>query len=334
MADVALRQEPLDLASERLGGSIIHVSDEFFAPAENLLKPGRGVFVEDKYTENGKWMDGWESRRRRTPGHDWCVTRLGAPGAIKSLVIDTNHFRGNHPEAASVEACFLDHDPSLEELAEVRWTEISPKTKLNGHAENLITVKNAHPFTHVRLNIYPDGGVARLRVIGEVRPDWVALSESGKAIDLVSAQHGGRALAASDRFFSDPMNLLMPGRAENMGDGWETRRRRGEGYDWVILELGKRGVIEMVEVDTNHFKGNYPDRCRIEACLATSNSVGDLMESGTAWKDLVPMTKLGPDRQHLFEKEVAADIGPVSHVRLCIHPDGGVSRLRLWGHVS
>ena len=310
-----MAQTLIDLAAARLGGRALKASDEFFAPKANLLQPGRGVFIEGKYTPRGKWMDGWETRRRRgPPDHDWCIIRLGAPGVIRKVTVDTNHFRGNHPEAASVEGATDGRT----------WVEILPRVPLAGHTENVFAVKTELRATHVRLNIYPDGGVARLRAWGEPRPDWTRLRAGKEPIDLVAAALGGVPLAASDQFFSEPLNLLLPGRPANMGDGWETRRRRGPGFDWVVLKLGHRGVIEAAEVDTTHFEGNYPESCRLEG--AESPAVPD----DTTWRELLPRTRLGPNRRHRIPIPAAAR-RPVTHVRLSIFPDGGVARLRLWG---
>jgi len=323
----------IDLAAERVGGRALVASDEFFAPKENLLRPGRGVFIEDRYTEFGKWMDGWETRRKRGPGHDWCIVRLGLPGAIEAVTVDTNHFRGNHPEACSLDGCTMAPgiDPArLPELDEA-WTEVLARSPVEGHSENRFAIDRAeHPerVTHVRLNIYPDGGVARLRVWGRVLPDWEALAAAGP-VDLVSIEHGGRPLSSSDRFFSEPINLIMPGRASSMKDGWETRRRRGEGHDWTVVALGRRGVIERVVLDTAHFKGNFPESASLEACDVAAGVSSDLPPSEAAeWHELVPRARLQADREHVFD---VAGARPATHVRLNIFPDGGVSRLRLWG---
>ena len=314
----------IDLASQRVGGRAIAANDEFFAPKGNLLKPGRGVFIEGKYTTRGKWMDGWETRRRRDPGHDWCVIRLGIPGVIRAVTVDTNHFRGNHPESCSLEAAALAGPVTARQLARPadRWAEVLPRSPLSGHAENEFQVRHDGRFTHVRLNIYPDGGVARLRVWGEARPDWTRVGR--KRIDLAAVEYGGVPLASSDRFFSEPVNLIMPGPPADMGDGWETRRRRGPGHDWVVLQLGRRGVVEEIAVDTTHFKGNFPESASVDGCDGAP-------ETG-AWTELVPRTRLRADRPHRFR--VADGAGPVSHVRLNIFPDGGVARLRVWGRIQ
>jgi allantoicase len=321
----------VDLASARLGGRAMLANDEFFAEKENLLKPGRGIFIPDKYTDRGKWMDGWETRRRRDPGNDWCVVQLGLRGLIRSVDIDTNHFLGNHPPFASLDAVCLSTDfPSdIVAVDRLSWVPVLEKSPLKPGAQNPFPIASDQTWTHVRLNIFPDGGVARLRVYGVVAPDWSKL-KPGELVDLVAVENGGVALACSDMFFSPMNNLIMPGRAENMGDGWETKRRRGPGHDWIILKLGTPGTIQKVEVDTNHFKGNYPDTCSIEACATSGASADELSGPNTRWSEILPKTKLQPDRQHFFEKEISS-IDNCTHIRLNIYPDGGVSRLRVWG---
>lgn len=321
----------IDLASERVGAEALFATDEFFAEKENLLKPGRGVFIPDKYTENGKWMDGWESRRKRVPGHDWVIVKLGLPGVIRGIDADTNHFLGNYPEHCSLEAVCMDGNPSIETLRSATWTELLPISALEGGSRNLFAVANDARWTHVRLHIYPDGGVARLRVHGEVQPDWSRLNEGG-LIDLAAVQNGGVSVLANDMFFSHRNNLIMPGRAANMGDGWETKRKRGPGNDWVIVRLGKPGRIQRVEVDTNHFKGNYPDCCSLEGCFLGDVPPDFLTSRAIAWQELLPQTKLQAHTRHHFEQELKP-VGPFTHVRLNIFPDGGISRLRLHGTI-
>jgi allantoicase len=325
-----------DLASERLGGKALAANDEFFAPKQNLLKESKPVFVEGKYTARGKWMDGWETRRRRTPGYDWCVIRLGLPGLLRGVVVDTRFFTGNYPEHFSLEACDLGSAPYKTESnrlkdSATRWTELLPQTPLKGDSLNPFSVVNEGRFTHVRLKIYPDGGVARLRLHGEAVPDIKRLSRG--EINLVAVDNGGSVVTCSDQFYGVPRNLLMQYRAKNMGDGWETKRRRGPGNDWVILKLGVPGTIRRVEVDTAHFKGNYPDRCSIEACRAAAANSGDgFVASQQVWRELLPEAKLKANYRHLLNK--LNDVGPITHVRFNIYPDGGVSRLRLFGRAS
>jgi allantoicase len=321
----------IDLAAERAGGKVLVASDEFFAPKENLLKPGRGIFIADKYTDRGKWMDGWESRRKRTPGHDWCVIQLGLPGFIKGIDIDTNHFLGNSPAYASVEACVMESGIAGDALKDesIEWKEILSRSPITPGLQNLFSIISAQRWTHVRLNIFPDGGVARFRVYGVVVPDWTRVGPND-VIDLAAVGNGGIVVAASDMFFGSRENLIMPGRAMNMGDGWETKRRRGPGYDWAIVRLGRTGRIKKIEVDTQHFKGNYPDQCSIDVCYEPNAVVDTLTWQNISWKEILPKTKLEADNQHVFEKELL-EAGPCTHVRLNIYPDGGVSRLRVWG---
>ena len=326
-----MRPGLIDLASANVGGRALVASDEFFAPKSNLLKPGRGVFLEGKYTSRGHWMDGWETRRRRTPGFDWCVIQLGIPGVIRAVTVDTHHFKGNHPEACSLTAAALTTVPKSAALqrAAAQWPEILARSPLGPDRENEIVVAGDTTATHVRLHIYPDGGVARFRVWGEARPDWTRLRRRPGPIDLAAVQHGGVPLAASDEFFSEPINLLLPGPSRNMGDGWETRRRRGPGHDWVILRLGTRGTVSEVVVDTAHFKGNFPESCRLEGCDAPDLAPAAVPDERAAWRELVPRTKLRADWVHRFK--AVGRSGPITHVRFSIFPDGGVARLRVLG---
>lgn len=324
----------VDLASERLGGAALAANDEFFASKENLLKSARPVFREGEYTERGKWMDGWETRRRREPGHDWCVVRLGLPGVIRGFVVDTAHFKGNFPESCSIEACEIAGHPDAARLtgAPTPWTEVLPRTALEGDRENAFAVANDRRFTHVRLNIFPDGGVARLRVFGLVIPDWERLGRSGSEVDLAAVENGGLVLSASEEFFGSRHNLVMPGRGRDMSDGWETRRRRGPGHDWAIVQLGKAGTIRRVEVDTAHFKGNAPGSCSIDVASA-AGAAEELTAESRFWRELLPRVPLKPHTLHRFEEELRA-VGQATHARLNIFPDGGVSRLRLFGRIA
>ena len=320
--------ELVDLAAARLGGSVILANDEFFAPKENLLLEAAPVFIEGKYTERGKWMDGWETRRRRDPGYDWCIIRLGVPGKIRGFVVDTAFFRGNYPDACSIEGIAAPGVPSPLELEAAHWRELLPKSQLQGDTRNMFAIASEERITHLRLNIFPDGGVARLRVHGEAAPDWGRLKKRGQ-IDLAAVEHGGRVIAASDMFFGHRHNVIMPGRGVHMGDGWETKRRRGRGHDWVVVQLGHEGTIERLEIDTIHFKGNAPGSCRLEAVRADQSDVAP----ETGWQELLPMRALQPDSLHNFEDELR-NLGAVTHVRMNIFPDGGVSRLRVFGRPS
>jgi len=320
--------ELIDLAAEALGGTVIAANDEFFAPKEALLKPTPAEWREGVYTERGKWMDGWETRRRRTPGYDWTIIHLGAPGTPRGVVIDTSFFRGNFPERASIDACDVNGTPSLETLTSdaTRWPSIHDESTLAGDTHNKFTITTGKRATHLRLNIFPDGGVARLRVHGDVQP---ARLLHGAVIDLAAIENGGFSVACSDMFFGHRQNLLMPGRSTHMGNGWETKRRRGPGHDWTIIRLAEFGAVERVELDTDHFKGNAPAECMLECCtLPSAVDAESLVDPALEWTELVPKTELQPHARHCF---LPRQETPATHVRLNIYPDGGVARLRLFG---
>lgn len=323
--------ELVDLAAERLGGAILTANDEFFAEKENLLKAAKPVFIDGKYTDRGKWMDGWETRRRRTEGHDWCIVRLGLPGRVRGVVVDTAFFRGNFPDHCSIEAASLSGQPSIDDLlaSTTNWTEILSKSKLEGDSENRFEIDRDIRATHLRLHIYPDGGVARLRVHGDVLPDPRWMGRGGASVDLAAAEHGGLVLACNDMFFGSRHNLVMPGRSLNMGDGWETKRSRRQGPDWVVVRLAAEGSLDRVEIDTNHFKGNFPESCALHGVR------GDAPPGGgdDRWEEILPRTKLQAHTRHFFDNELVSR-GPFTAVRMRIYPDGGVSRLRLHGAVS
>ncbi len=316
--------EWIRLEQPRLGTRVIYATDDFFAPKERLVDAADPVWIEGKYDEHGKWMDGWESRRKRVEGHDFCVVRLGIPGIIHGFDIDTSFFTGNYPPAASIDACASDEDRPGEDAG---WRELLSRTDLDGNSHNYFSAESVTAVTHVRLNIFPDGGVARLRIYGEVRPD-PSEHQVGKSIDLVGVQNGGRALLASDEHYGSMHNLNLPDQGTHMGDGWETARRRGPGNDWVILELGCPGTIERIEIDTAFFKGNYPDRAEIRAAMVRTKK--ELEPASRKWPVLLPECKLEMNRIHEFA-DVLREVGVVSHIRLNIFPDGGVMRLRARG---
>ncbi len=316
-----------DLAQPRLGAEVISATDDFFADKSRLIDAASPVFIDGKYDDNGKWMDGWESRRKRGEGYDHCILRLGLPGVIHGVNIDTSHFTGNYPPAASIDACAVEGEPT----SDTTWTEIVPSVSLGPDSHHLVAVESDQTWSHLRLNIYPDGGVARLRVYGQINCNWDN-REATEVVDLAAMVNGGRGIVANNAHFGEPSNLLAPGRGVNMGDGWETRRRREPGNDWAIVELGHPGLISAIEVDTAHFKGNFPDSCSIQAAFVEGGTEQSLITQSMFWKTLLAPQKLSMDAIHKFENEIE-NIGPVSHVRLNIFPDGGISRLRLFGTI-
>ncbi|XP_001624748.2 allantoicase isoform X1 [Nematostella vectensis] len=362
-----------NLASAEVGAKILFATDDFFAVAENLLNPAPPEWKEGVFTAFGKWMDGWETRRKRIPSHDWCLIKLGVAGIIKGFDIDTSFFTGNYPPRISIQAACLDNDESFpERVSEIgtcptedqmkqaesiesqKWVEIVPRSNLKpGYTEschNYFTVSENSRFTHIRLNLFPDGGIARLRVYGVALRDWKGFPQH-EMVDLAAMVNGGTAVACSNKHYGHPRNLIAPGRAPNMGSGWETARRLDRpavlrlredgcldvtGNEWTVLKLGHPGIIKKIEVDTNHFKGNFPDSCLIEGCIMTTEEeqkfTSDQEKFEPAWRTLLPSTKLFAHRQMFFTSTIQ-DCGIIFHVRLTIFPDGGISRLRLMGYL-
>jgi len=312
-----------DLASRWLGGSVVAASDESFGEKENLLTPAPAAFEPGHYGPRGEIVDGWETRRRRSPGHDWVIVRLGAPGVITSVDVDTSFFTGNFPAAVSLEACGCEGYPGPGELA--GWEPIVPRSALTGGSHNVFPVTDGRRFTHVRLSAYPDGGIARLRVLGQVLPDPRGLEDL--TVDLVGQEYGGAVVASSDDYFTSAGHLNRPDRARTMGEGWETRRRRDGGYDHVVFRLAFPGVIRRIVVDTAHFKYN----ASAEVALCGSAQDPAPPAESPAWRPLLGRTRLQPDTRHEFASQCDQ---PVSTVRLDAFPDGGLSRVRLIGRID
>ncbi|XP_071477967.1 allantoicase-like [Diadema antillarum] len=368
-----------DLACKKVGGEILFATDDWFAVAENLLQDNDPVWWEGEFTLFGKRMDGWETRRKRIPGHDWCIIKLGIPGVIHGFDVNTRFFTGNFTPRMSIQAACLESDEdfpqrssemgskaSEEELEEMKklhtedWEELVSMQPLRAGipetCHNYFRVNSAKRWTHLRLNMFPDGGIARLRVYGEAQPRWEGIRPN-ELVDLVAIENGGVCVGYSNAHFCHPRNLITKARSVTMADGWETARKLdrpavlelGEngvlkytGCDWCVFRLGTRGIIEKIEVDTNHFKGNFPDSCTIEGCVLTLEEEqraraphperphGDF--DAFQWKAILPIAKLSAHKRHFFKGSAVTVVGPVTHIRLTLRPDGGISRLRLWGH--
>ncbi len=329
-----------DLASRRLGGSVVAASDELFAEKENLIKPEAPVFAAGEFGNRGKVYDGWETRRRREPGHDHAIVRLGVPGVVHGVVVDTSFFRGNYPPQVSVEALGAEGYPSPDELAGMTWYTLVTGTGARGDAVNIYPVADRRQrSTHVRLSIYPDGGVARFRVHGTALPDPRFLTGT---IDLAGAENGGRLIGCSDAFYSSAGNLILPGRPTSMGEGWENARRRGPGHDYVIIALAAAGELRHVEIDTSWFVGNAPGWVRLLAADTRDapanpppdpgrpSDPGPPPGPGSSWREVLPVTRVQPDTRHRF---LIADSPVATHVRLDVIPDGGLARLRINGEI-
>jgi len=312
-----------DLALRTLGGTVMAASDESFAAKENLLNPGPAGFRAHTFGAKGQEYDGWETRRRRTPGHDWAIVRLGLPGVIRGVVVDTAWFTGNYPPQVTVEACAAEGHPAAGELT--GWTEIVPRSPLTGDAAHEFPVSAGRRFTHVRLGIHPDGGVARLRVHGEVVPDPRLLT--GLTVDLAALANGAVVTGCSDMFYSSPTNVIMPGLARHQAEGWETARRRDQGNDWITLRLAAPGVVQLAEIDTANLRFNAPAEARVRGADARTAP----LEDEAAWFDLLPRTRLQPDTVHRFRLDPGP---PATHARVDIYPDGGLARVRLHGSLT
>jgi len=325
----AFAESAINLASPRLGTKAIFATDEFFAPKERMLDDAPAVFIDDKYDDNGKWMDGWESRRRRNSGHDYCVVELGVKAVIWGVDIDTSHFTGNFPPAAFIEACLSDGVPGDDAV----WMEIIPATPLSADAHHYVKCTGLETYNYLRLHILPDGGVARLRVYGEPQASWVEGS-ADTIHELSAVKNGGRIVGFNNAHYGEPWRILTEGRGINMGDGWETRRRREPGNDWIIIKLGAPGFVDKIEVDTAYFKGNYPDKCSLQAAFVTSGTDQSVITQSMFWDEMMAPSKLEADTQAYFEGNAILMKTPVTHLRLNIHTDGGVSRFRVFGRLT
>ncbi|RKP06765.1 allantoicase [Thamnocephalis sphaerospora] len=318
----------IDLACRSQGGRIVDVSDEFFATADNLLAPGDAVSKPNTYTENGAWMDGWETRRHN-PNHDWVIIKLGFAGSIAGFDIDTGHFNGNQAPVAAIDACFVDEE-TLKQGGNIDfpWEEILPKVDLGPAAKHFFLFDVPTGVCNfVRLRIFPDGGVGRLRVYGAVRPVW-PLTAGKQLLDLAFVGNGGRVVACSDQHYTPASNLTLPGRGQNMGDGWETKRSRVASHcDWSIIRLGNAGRLEKCEIDTHHYKGNYPESVELDACYSILDDPSTDPEC--AWFQILPRQKMSAHQQHHFSLDLRDRV--FTHVRMTIYPDGGVMRLRVYG---
>jgi allantoicase len=316
----------VNLASPKMGTKILAFSDDFFGEVTRMLNDKDPIFIEDKYDNHGKWMDGWESKRRRDGGNDWAIIKLGSAGIISKIEIDTSYFTGNFPPFFSLEGIYSETEPDKDS----NWTTLIDKTSLIGDCKNNFELNLKETLNFIRLQIFPDGGVARIRLFGEVKYNWKQFN-SDEIIELSSLKLGGSILAYNNAHYGDVSALLSDGRGKTMGDGWETRRRREPGNDWIIIKLAQKGNIEKIEIDTAHFKGNYPDRASIQATSIDKNiTTKDLIQNSENWNIILNETKLSADNIHKY-KINSNSKNEATHIRLNIYPDGGVSRLRIFG---
>ena len=316
----------INLANPRIGSKIIFKTDDFFAAAHRILNIDAPVFKDGLFDKHGKWMDGWESRRRRSKGFDYLILKLGKPGKIFDIDIDTTHFNGNQPTHASVEGCFSRSKPNKK----TKWTHLLGKKKLGPNKNHSFKSQNKSVFNYIKLNIFPDGGVARLRLYGKIEMEKSIFSNNN--INLTSVLNGASIVGCNNEHFGRAENVIAPGKGKNMGDGWETRRSRGKNYDWLIIKFGKPGLIKKLEIDTHHFKGNYPDTCSIQTANISKNLSNKLIANNSKnWKFILKKSKLSANKKHIFKKFLVKR-DKENYLRINIHPDGGISRIRAFGN--
>ena len=318
----------IDLAQSRLGSKIVFKTNEFFAPAKRIINPWPPVFKEGVFDKHGKWMDGWETKRKRGKGYDYLILKLGRPGRISKIDIDTSYFSGNQPIKVSLHACF-----SKKKLPDKnsKWTTILKKKPTKANSHHFFNVKNKSIFTHIKLNIYPDGGVARIRIYGSME---ILKNFTGKVLNLTSVLHGATPIACNNEHFGRAENILAPGMGKNMGDGWETRRSRGKNFDWLIIKCAMTGKISKIQIDTHHFKGNYPDKCSLQASYLNAKISGKaIVDRSKKWKLLLNKVKLHAHKKHNFQNKLMKN-KKVNYIRINIFPDGGISRIKAFGRAE
>ncbi|KAG0294925.1 hypothetical protein BGZ96_000162 [Linnemannia gamsii] len=287
-------KDNIDLAVATRGGKVLTLSDEWFADCSNLLTATAPISAPGRFVPTGAWYDGWETRRHNSPNYDWCVIQLGYPGNIAGFEIDTSYFTGNHAP----------------------FVALNPGSRHGFKLEQ----PTADAYTHVRFCMYPDGGVARLRVYGNVHQ--VHPENKHEIYDLASAAAGSMITDLSDAHYGHPSNMLLPGRGHDMSDGWETKRSRSPGHvDFATIKFGQPGHITDIEVDTAHYMGNPPKAVTIEGYEIGSEQPIVLLSEA-------PMT---PHRQHFFKVPVELTEKRIAQIKVVMIPDGGIKRIRAWG---
>ncbi len=278
------------------------------------------------YDQRGEVVDGWETRRHAGPDGDWAIVRLGAPGRLRAVDVDTRFFTGNHPSGCRIDACVLGllDDPTD---PRARWRTVVESTALEPDSHNLFGIDDSHRYTHVRLVLESDGGVARLRVYGDVVPDpdsWADVT-----VEVSGVEQGGRVEWSSDDFYSNAWSLIAPNRPRNMGDGWEARRRRDVGpdsHDAVMISFAGGTDLRRLEIDTSYFVFNATPEVSV---LGSRTQPDD--ENGWALVTfdvpVLPRTAIAADARQTFTVNSTG----ITALRLQAYPDGGIARLRAFG---
>ncbi|WP_419768519.1 allantoicase [Arcobacter sp.] len=321
----------INVTSLDLGTKILYVSDDFFANAQRMLEESEAVF-KDEYDENGHWMDGWETRRRRDSKNDFCIIKLGVSAKINSFEVDTAHFKGNYPLAVSIKACYskdINDEEIINNPENFQWKELLVQSDLQGDTKHNFDSSCQDEITHIRMDIYPDGGIARFKAFGTICFDEKLYDMDN--INVISMLNGARAVRTNNEFFGALKNILKEKDSLYMGDGWETRRRRTPGFDWGIIELSKPAIIDNIMIDTNFFKGNFPDSFSICSAYIKESTDNSIETQSIFWEELIPSQKLEMDNKHYYNKSFLLHNKPITHIRINIFPDGGVSRLKLFG---
>ena len=318
----------INLADPRIGSKVIFKTDDFFAAAHRILNIETPVFKDGLFDKHGKWMDGWETRRRRSKGFDYLILKLGKPGKIFDIDIDTTHFNGNQPTHASLEGCLSKTKPSKK----TKWISLLSKKKLGPSRNHSFKSNNKSVFNYIRLNIFPDGGVARLRLYGKIEMEKNFLNN--KTINLTSVLNGASIIGCNNEHFGRAENIIAPGKGKNMGDGWETRRSRGKNFDWIIIKCSSPGKINKIQLDTHHFKGNYPDKCSVQAAYIPNKiPEKNIVNKSKKWAYLLNKIKLYAHKKHNFNNKIMKN-KKINYIRINIFPDGGISRIRAFGKVE
>ncbi|MCS5589832.1 MAG: allantoicase [Candidatus Thioglobus sp.] len=326
-------KDQIDIASSDQGSKVIYCSDEFFADSSRMLQANDPVWIEGKYDENGKWMDGWESRRRRDGKNDFCFIRLGSTSIINNFNIDTSHFTGNFAPAISILGCCVPggttDDRVVDGSAVSEWFDLLTQENLKSDSHNLFSCKSTQPLTHLKITLYPDGGIARFRAYGNTYSEDTKYQMTGT--NVISKESGARAVFANDEHFGCLSNVLEEHDPLSMADGWETRRRRKPGNDWGIIALSSPAKVHEIVIDTSFFKGNFPDTFSISSTNMTDTDDNTLIEKSNTWDKIIERKKLGMNKIHIFKKEDLLHEQEITHVRIDIFPDGGIARLKLIG---
>ena len=319
----------INLTSNVLGTKVLYCSDDFFADATRMLKPSPPVFIADKYDNNGKWMDGWESRRRRDGGNDFCFLKLGNKSIVKGFNINTMHFSGNHAPAISILGCSIEDDKNIVTNKRINWLSLLDKTKLIEDSNNFFDATDNKEVTHLKITIYPDGGIARLITYGNICFDDSLYKKT--SVNVIAITTGAKVIYVNNEHFGKLANILSEHKPLSMADGWETRRRRTSGNDFAIIEFAKPATIRKIIVDTSFFKGNYPDSFVISAQYIKNLDYKVINLQSNFWHKLASQHKLSANCVHTIKVDNTYKNQVFTHVRFDIFPDGGVARLKLMG---